>query len=36
MNAVHLLGRFVSVKEANIRYIGLETMAKLAQNSNSV
>ncbi|CAG9313359.1 unnamed protein product [Blepharisma stoltei] len=27
-----LLGRFISVKEPNIRYIGLETMAKLAEH----
>jgi AP-2 complex subunit alpha len=26
-----LLGRFISVREPNIRYIGLQTMARLAQ-----
>jgi AP-2 complex subunit alpha len=30
---VDLLGKFISVKEANIRYFGLETMAKLADKS---
>lgn len=29
--AVALLGRFICIREANIRYLGLETMAKLAQ-----
>jgi AP-2 complex subunit alpha len=31
---VDLLGKFISVKEANIRYFGLETMAKLADKSD--
>ena len=30
-----LLGRFISVKEPNIRYLGLETMAQLAENPDS-
>jgi AP-2 complex subunit alpha len=30
--AVALLGRFISIREANIRYLGLETMARLAQH----
>lgn len=30
---VDLLGKFISVREANIRYFGLETMAKLADKS---
>lgn len=29
--ALTLLGRFISVREPNIRYIGLQTMARLAQ-----
>lgn len=29
--ALLLLGRFISVREPNIRYIGLQTMARLAQ-----
>jgi len=32
MQAVQLLGRFISIREANIRYLGLETMAKLSQH----
>jgi AP-2 complex subunit alpha len=27
-----LIGRFISVREANIRYIGLETMIRLAEH----
>jgi Asp-tRNA(Asn)/Glu-tRNA(Gln) amidotransferase B subunit len=27
-----LLGKFISVREANIRYLALETMAKLSHN----
>ena len=30
-----LLGKFISVKEPNIRYIGLETMAKLSEHPDS-
>lgn len=30
-----LLGKFISVKEPNIRYIGLETMAKLTEHPDS-
>jgi len=30
-HAVALLGRFISVKEPNIRYLGLETMSRLAR-----
>jgi len=29
--ALNLLGRFISVREPNIRYIGLQTMARMAQ-----
>jgi len=29
--ACNLLGRFISIREANIRYLGLETMARLSQ-----
>ena len=29
--AINLLGRFISIREANIRYLGLETMARLSQ-----
>lgn len=29
--AAGLLGRFVALKEANIRYLGLDTMARLAK-----
>ncbi|KAL1523477.1 hypothetical protein AB1Y20_018415 [Prymnesium parvum] len=29
--AISLLGRFISIREANIRYLGLETMARLSQ-----
>ena len=28
--ACGLLGRFISIREANIRYLGLETMARLS------
>ena len=28
--AINLLGRFISIREANIRYLGLETMARLS------
>ena len=28
--ACSLLGRFISIREANIRYLGLETMARLS------
>ena len=31
-NAATLLGKFISAKEANTRYLGLESMARLAQN----
>mmetsp|Transcript_2698 Transcript_2698/g.7705 ORF Transcript_2698/g.7705 Transcript_2698/m.7705 type:complete len:1005 (+) Transcript_2698:224-3238(+) len=30
--AVALLGRFISIREANIRYLGLETMSRLSQH----
>ena len=33
--AASLLGKFISVKEPNIRYIGLETMAKLSEHPDS-
>lgn len=33
--AAVLLGKFISVKEPNIRYIGLETMAKLGEHPDS-
>uniref|UniRef100_A0A7S4F9F0 AP-2 complex subunit alpha n=1 Tax=Chrysotila carterae TaxID=13221 RepID=A0A7S4F9F0_CHRCT len=29
--SINLLGRFISIREANIRYLGLETMARLSQ-----
>jgi len=29
--AIALLGRFISVKDANIRYLGLDTMGRLAK-----
>lgn len=29
--AMHLLGRFIAVKEPNIRYLGLETLSRLAR-----
>nr|ALD47967.1 adaptor protein complex 2 subunit alpha [Emiliania huxleyi] len=28
---INLLGRFISIREANIRYLGLDTMARLSQ-----
>jgi len=28
---INLLGRFISIREANIRYLGLETMARLSE-----
>ncbi|KAL9189175.1 hypothetical protein ACHAXT_011665 [Thalassiosira profunda] len=34
--AMKLLGKFISVREPNIRYLGLMTMAKLAQIEGSV
>ena len=34
--AMRLLGKFISVREPNIRYLGLMTMAKLAQIEGSV
>lgn len=34
--AMKLLGKFISVREPNIRYLGLMTMAKLAQLEGSV
>ena len=34
--AMQLLGKFISVREPNIRYLGLMTMAKLAQIEGSV
>ena len=34
--AMKLLGKFISVREPNIRYLGLSTMAKLAQIEGSV
>jgi AP-2 complex subunit alpha len=34
--AMQLLGKFISVREPNIRYLGLMTMAKLAQSEGSV
>ena len=34
--AMKLLGKFISVREPNIRYLGLMTMAKLAQIDGSV
>merc|ERR1719253_1602366 len=34
--AMRLLGKFISVREPNIRYLGLMTMAKLAQIDGSV
>lgn len=33
--AASLLGKFISVKEPNIRYIGLETMARLSEHPDS-
>jgi AP-2 complex subunit alpha len=34
--AAHLLGRFISAKETNVRYLGLDTMAHLAARSESL
>jgi len=33
-NSIKLLGSFISAKEANIRYLGLETMSRLALSYN--
>ena len=35
-NAIALLGRFISIREANFRYLGLETMARLAHIPGSL
>lgn len=32
MTVVALLGRFIAVKDANIRYLGLEAMTRLARS----
>ena len=34
--AIALLGRFISVREPNIRYLGLETMARMARIADSL
>jgi len=34
--ALALLGRFISVKEPNIRYLGLETMSRLGRVPGSL
>ena len=35
-NAINLLGKFISIKESNYRYLGLETMTKLAHVSGTL
>ena len=35
-NAINLLGKFISIKESNFRYLGLETMTKLAHVSGTL